>query len=145
MGDWTWRIEPWNALTRDEAYRVFCLRDRVFVVGQKITEESELDGEDPRCHHVLMEDADGRCLGTARVFVDEVPLRVGRIAVEPVLQRNGAGTWMMEQLQAWLGNRHALMHAQAYLEPWYARLGWETVGPPFEEAGIRHVEMHWKR
>jgi predicted GNAT family N-acyltransferase len=33
------------------------------------------------------------------------------------------------------------LHAQCYVEPFYARHGYLRVGEPFEEAGIEHVVM----
>ena len=33
------------------------------------------------------------------------------------------------------------LDAQAYLETWYASMGFETVGGMFLEAGIEHVAM----
>lgn len=137
------RILSWEQLTKAEAYQLFCLRTDVFVVGQKITDEPELDGLDPQCYHVFMADKDGNCVGTARLFMAESPIKVGRIAVARRLQRGGLGTELMLGLQEFIGDRPAMMHAQAHLEPWYSSLGWERVGRPFMEAGIEHVEMRF--
>ena len=136
------RLVPFDALELLELYGILHLRDRVFVVGQGITAEPEVDGRDPECHHVLCHQGP-TLVGTARVFVAASPLMVGRIAVDPARQRCGVGTWMMRQIQAWLGPRPAEMHAQAYLEGWYARLGWARCGEPFVEAEIDHVPMRW--
>lgn len=135
-------IKPFDELTTRELYDILHLRDVVFVVGQKITAVPEVDGLDPQCSHVRAF-LDDRLVGTARIFVDESPLVVGRVAVHPDLQRSGVGTEMMRFVGEWLGARPAELHAQAYLEDWYARLGWERFGEPFEEAEIPHVMMRW--
>lgn len=133
-------IKHFDELSSREIYDILHLRDVVFVVGQKITAVPEVDGLDPQCAHVRAF-VDGALAGTARIFVDEDPLVVGRVAVRPDLQRSGIGTRMMEFVGEWLDGRPAELHAQAYLEAWYARLGWTRFGDPFEEAEIPHVMM----
>ena len=135
-------ISPFSALDIHRLYEIMCLRDRVFVVGQGITAESELDGRDTDAMHVEARQ-DGRLIGTARVFLGEAPISVGRIAIDTQIQRTGFGTEMMEWINDWLGERQAEMHAQAHLEPWYSRLGWQRVGHEFIEAEIPHVTMRW--
>ena len=136
-------IKPFDELSRQELYELMVLRNRVFVVGQKITAEAEVDGLDPNCHHVLMR-LDGQLVGTARLFWEEEPVKVGRICVDTSRQRVGLGTAMMERVQDYLGDRRAVMHAQQYLEKWYESLGWEREGEVFDEAEIAHVKMEWK-
>lgn len=131
-----------DELTAREVYDLLHLRDVVFVVGQKITAVPEVDGLDPQCAHARAV-LDGEVVGTARIFVDETPLIVGRVAVHPDHQGQGIGTELMQFVQRWLGRRPAELHAQAYLEDWYTRLGWQRFGEPFVEAEIPHVMMRW--
>lgn len=133
-------IKPFHLLTLDELYAVMQLRDIVFVVGQKITAASEIDGLDPQCHHAMLWDGD-RLVGTARVFADRDPCVVGRVAVHTQRQREGLGTTLMQHVQRWLGTRPAELHAQSHLEGWYASLGWTRHGNEFVEAEIPHVTM----
>lgn len=135
-------IKPFEELTTKELYDILHLRDIVFVYGQKITAVPEIDGEDPKCAHVLFY-KDDVVVGTARIFHQNSPMGVGRIAIHNDLQGTGLGTVMMEHLQVWIGERPAYMHAQAYLENWYARLGWVRSGENFMEAEIDHVPMDW--
>ena len=134
-------FKSFDALTKMELYELLCLRDIVFVVGQKVTSEPEVDGLDPECVHVQVRDEADRLLATARIFEERAPIVVGRIAVHTDLQRSGIGTWMMAQVAEYLGDRPAEMHAQAHLEAWYTRCGWERYGEPFMEAEILHVHM----
>ena len=136
------KITKFAELDLYRLYRIMCLRDRVFVVGQGITAESELDGRDPDAWHVEAYSGD-RLVATARLFVSEDPISVGRIAVDHEIQRTGYGTEMMHWVNDWLGERRAEMHAQAHLEPWYSRLGWMRTGDVFMEADIPHVTMRW--
>ena len=137
----TFAITPFDALSLTGLYDILHLRDLVFVVGQKITCEPEVDGLDPAASHVEVRDEAGRLVATARVFLGESPIIVGRGATRPDLQRSGVGTWMMQRLGEWLGDRPALLHAQAHLEDWYARLGWTRCSDTYLEAEIPHVSM----
>lgn len=136
-------IKSFEELRRSELYDVLRLRCEVFVVGQEITEEPEIDGRDPMCSHALVRD-EGELVGTARIFTDREPMSVGRVAVATDRQCEGIGTALMEGVQQWIGERRCELHAQAYLEEWYERLGWERVGGEFMEADIPHVLMRWR-
>src|SRR5687767_4835025 len=125
-------------LTLAEFHEIVRLREEVFVVGQRITAEAEVDGRDPECVHVLARDAEGRLVATARLFVRREPVAVGRICVLPALQRQGLGTRVMEHVHALLGARPGSMSAQAHLSPWYERLGWLPEGAIYDECGIPH-------
>lgn len=142
MAELTFDIVPFDDLTAREVYDLLHLRDVVFVVGQKITAVPEVDGLDPECAHARAF-RNGTLVGTARIFIHERPLVVGRVAVHPDVQRAGIGTHLMQYVQQWLGARGAELHAQSYLETWYASLGWERFGDEFIEAEIPHVMMRW--
>ncbi|QDG53999.1 GNAT family N-acetyltransferase [Persicimonas caeni] len=135
-------IKHYRDLTKDELYAIMVLRDLVFVVGQKITAVPEVDGRDPECEHAMLYDGE-QLIGTARLFAGEDPVVVGRVAIHPERQRQGLGSVLMRAVQEHLGARHAELHAQAHLEEWYASLGWERFGEPFDEAEIPHVMMRW--
>ena len=141
----TFDIRPFDALSVEELYDILYLRNRVFVAQQEITAEPDVDGRDPDAHHAMLwlgaggaeeSTAQRSMLGTARIFVSESassssnpsgelePAVIGRVAVDPNRQRQGHGTELMKQIQSWLGDRPAELHAQAYLQEWYEGLGW---------------------
>jgi ElaA protein len=137
----TFALKPFHRLTLMELHDVLRLRTDVFVVGQGITVEAEIDGLDPECAHVLGLDAAGEMRATARLFLGADPVKVGRVAVHPALQRRGVGTALMTFVHGALAGRRAAMSAQAHLVPWYERLGWTPVGPLYEEARIPHRRL----
>ena len=66
------------------------------------------------------------------------------MAVLRDLRRCGIGGDVLEWLEASAteqGLREVVVHAQAYLERFYARRGYKVDGPPFEEDGLQHVRM----
>lgn len=137
----TFTHKPFAALTLRELYELLVLRDLVFVVGQKITAEPEVDGHDPECVHVLGRDETGAMVATARLFLGHDPVKVGRVAVRTDRQRTGLGRQLMAHVHDILGDRPGAMSAQAHLGPWYTSLGWQQVGDVYVEAEIPHVKM----
>lgn len=143
MTELTFTRSAFYDLSLDELYEIMCLRDLVFVVGQKVTAVQEVDGEDPDYHHVCGRSKDGKLLTYARVSFADDPIKVGRVAVHPELQKQGLGSRLMRYIQEEMGDRAGEMHAQAHLETWYTSLGWRREGPIFLEAEIPHVFMRW--
>ena len=133
-------FKSFDELSKAELYDVLWLRDRVFVVGQKITALSEIDGEDPDWHHLLAYQH-SNLIGYARLKWDKDPVKIGRIAIDTPLQNRGLGTVLMHEIHRLLGSRRGFMHAQAYLRTWYEQLGWRVCGSAFDEADIRHLPM----
>jgi ElaA protein len=136
-------IRPFDELTTEQLYAILAVRCEVFVVGQKITAEPDVDGADPACAHAMLWE-DGELLGTARIKTEVNPWSVGRVAVVDERRGEGLGTELMEAIQTYIGDRPAELHAQSHLEDWYCDLGWERVGESFIEADIEHVRMVWR-
>ena len=154
-------IKPFDELTLRELHACLKLRGEVFVVGQQICCEPDPDDLDPKCHHVMMWRRD-ELVGTARILVTHRDhaganvlgfgrgphqFKVGRVAVAVASQRAGLGTALMQAIQAWIVGFNfqisGVMSAQAHLEPWYTRLGWEREGETYLEAGIEHIKMRY--
>jgi len=134
---------PFTELTLIELHDLLWLRNEVFVFGQQITEEPEVDGLDVECVHIIgRQRHDGRIVATARLFMDEEPIKVGRVAVGLDLQRSGVGTQLMTYVHGVIGVQQATLSAQDYLRKWYESLGWISDSDVYDEAGIPHVHMH---
>ena len=132
---------PFDELTLMQLHDILWLRNDVFVVGQKITSEPEVDGLDPQCVHVWGVDEGGRTVATARLFMAKDPVKVGRIAVARGLQGQGVGTELMGYVHQVMGGRAGALSAQEYLREWYGSLGWVADSDVYDEAGIPHVHM----
>ena len=127
----------WNT-HRDSLYAV---RHEVFIVGQNIPEEVEVDGADESCIHFLASDADGNPIGTSRVLADG---HIGRVAVLSQWQGKGVGRALMlasiEKVVEF-GLPQALLDSQITAAEFYQKLGFERYGEEFLECGIPHIAM----
>jgi len=130
--------------TEELRARAHALRHAVFVVEQGVPEALERDDLDAGAYHAIALDHD-RCVATGRLVRQAGGVgRVGRMAVDAGWRRRGLGGLVLEALEARArvdGLREIELHAQCYVEAFYARRGYVRVGDVFEEAGIDHVAM----
>jgi predicted GNAT family N-acyltransferase len=134
------------------------LRRAVFVDEQAVPAELEFDGLDADADHVVVFDANGRALATARLIEpdgsgapsDGDPSRsrpygkIGRVAVRADQRRRGLGATVMEALEQRARERGlhtVVVHAQVEVESFYLRQGYTPEGAHFFVAGIEHVAM----
>jgi predicted GNAT family N-acyltransferase len=124
--------------------QAYALRHEVFVVEQRVPAALERDDLDEHAFHAVALE-DGRCVGTGRLVLQGAGVgRVGRMAVDAAHRRGGVGARVLAALEARaraLGLRELELHAQCYVEAFYARHGYAREGEVFEEAGIEHVVM----
>lgn len=145
MRAWTWRA--FAELSADELYSILQLRALVFVVEQECA-YNDLDGYDAQSLHLFTQDAAGRVIAYLRLIPPGVKYAepsLGRVVTHPEVRRSGLGVELMRE-----GLRRAShdfpcaairIGAQRRLEGFYQSLGFVTVGEPYDEDGIEHVEM----
>jgi predicted GNAT family N-acyltransferase len=123
----------------------FALRHAVFVGEQRVPEALERDEHDDGAFHAVALAPDGAVVATGRlVRQPDGTGRVGRMAVAPAWRRAGLGARVLAALEAEArarGMPAVELHAQCYVEGFYARAGYARAGEPFAEAGIDHVVM----
>jgi ElaA protein len=140
-----WHLRTWAALTRDELHAILRLRAEVFVVEQRCAYQ-DVDGLDPQAQH-LWQTTDGGDLAPrayARVFAAGVrgpDAVIGRVAVAPAARGHGTGAALMRQAIAACGDAAISISAQAYLEHFYAELGFARTSADYLEDGIPHLAM----
>jgi len=134
-------VDAFDDLDMRTAYRLWQLRESVFVVEQRCA-YAELDGRDlePGTRHVWVE-LDDSPIGYLRVLDDEPVARIGRVLVAPGHRGTGVSTLLMRTALDVVGDRASCLDAQSPLAHWYATFGYEQVGPEFLEDGIPHVPM----
>lgn len=141
MTEYDVHVAAFDDLAPRTAYRLFQLRESVFVVEQSCA-YLELDGRDlePGTRHVWAE-YDGSPVGYLRMLDDTAHARIGRVLVAPAYRSRGIAARLMQTALDLVGERRSTLDAQSYLAGWYTRFGFEPVGAEFVEDGIPHVPM----
>lgn len=131
-----------TALEPGLAYRIWKLRQDVFVVEQKCP-YPDLDGRDDEAgtRHVVLESDDGILLGYARVLDDGSTWRIGRVVVAATERGRGLADELVAAALEVSPDRDVVLDAQSPLADWYATFGFEVTGPEFLEDGIPHLPM----
>jgi predicted GNAT family N-acyltransferase len=121
------------------------VRRQVFVIEQGIAEELtfEKSGDGDEIN-IIVKDADS-IIGTARaVFLDDCTAKIERMAVLKDYRKRGLGKGIILFLKDVFKRRkitHIILHAQYQVIDFYKACGFQESGPPFNEAGIKHVKM----
>jgi predicted GNAT family N-acyltransferase len=127
-----------------ELREAFELRRQVFVQEQGISEDLVFDGHDREALHMVVKDGE-RVIGSARVqFLADNQAKLERMAVLKRYRRKGIGREMLLFLDAvWKDKqvRQVIIHAQFEVVPFYKLCGFDELGLPFKEAGIKHIKM----
>lgn len=133
-------------MTAIQMQKILQLRVAVFVAEQKIICE-EIDDLDraQTTRHIWLE-VDGAVVSVLRLLLDGPVVRIGRVATAAAHRRRGHSETLMRHAlgQVVQTGRPVEIHAQAYLEAWYRKFGFERTGPNFLEEGLDHVPMTWR-
>lgn len=135
------RVASFNDLDTTTLYRILKLRSDVFVVEQQCA-YSDLDGLDtePGTRHLWVS-RDSEVRAYLRVVTDGGVERIGRVTTAPQARGAGLAGRLMSAALTVIGNRPAVLNAQAHLTAFYARYGFRPAGPEYLEDGIPHVPM----
>ncbi len=148
----TWSEVGGGELDVATLYDVLALRSAVFVVEQECAYQ-DIDGLDLAAGTRARRRAGGRRDRGVRPHPrpdDEHPTpRIGRVIVSGSARGRQLGRELMGRAlaaceQRWPGEAVEL-GAQAHLTGFYASLGFEAVGEPYDEDGIPHVWMRRPR
>jgi ElaA protein len=138
----------WDELTTRELYALLKLRTDVFFVEQKV-DETELDWRDAEeaTVHLWLSDEAGETVACLRVLWDaeaehgDAHRVIGRVVTHPGSRGLGLARRLLDAVVAEFGAEPMLLHAQSYVVPLYAGVGFVPFGEEYEEAGIAHRSM----
>lgn len=131
---------------KKELDEVFRIREEVFVKGQNVPKEMEIDEEDEKATHIIVLLGE-KPVGCARIVMEGNRARLGRIAILDECRGKGYGKDLVKFLIKFCLDKKVkeiYMHAQYYLNKFYSELGFVDRGEIFDEAGIKHIEMVYK-
>ena len=127
----------------DDLAQALAIRRVVFIEGQNVPEDREVDGCDSDALHLLLQ-KDGVAIGTARLMLDGKTGKIGRVAVLVAYRGRGFGTTLINKSCEVLrshGMTRAKLGAQTHAIGFYEALGFTVEGPEYMDAGIPHRDM----
>lgn len=143
-----WICKHHRDLGKEQLYALLKLRSDVFVVEQKCA-YPDLDGQDLEgdTHH-LMGWEDDQLMAYLRLLDPESQggdVVIGRVVTASAGRGKGLGHAMMEQALK-QAEKHwpqvpIYLSAQAHLQGYYGRYGFEVAGEEYLEDGIPHIGM----
>ncbi|BAL92047.1 putative GCN5-related N-acetyltransferase [Actinoplanes missouriensis 431] len=135
------RVASFRDLDTTTLYAILRLRVDVFVVEQECP-YPELDGRDtePGTRHLWFERG-GEVRAYLRVLRDPDAERIGRVVTAKDARGAGLAGRLITEALTVIGNRPAVLHAQAHLADYYATFGFAPSGPEYLEDGIPHIPM----
>lgn len=135
--------KQFTELTVNELFAILKLRAQVFN-GEQQSSYPDPDNSDLIAHHVFAT-ADDEVVTYARYFIQNDVVTFGRVVVAPQARDIGLGGNIIEHLLSGIEENFSqfkiIIHAQAYVEDFYKKYGFESVGNHFIEAEREHVRM----
>ena len=118
------------------------LRRVVFIEEQGVSEADEIDDLDGQALHLLATKSNAP-VGTARIIIADGTAKIGRVCVLKEHRGTGLGAALIHAaLDASRGKAtRAKLGAQVHALDFYAALGFEAIGPIYDDAGIPHRDM----
>lgn len=143
--DWFW--QQFSDISGEEMHEMLSLRQQVFIVEQECI-YLDADELDKQSWHLLGRQNDGRLVAYARLNFPNTRYTepsFGRVLTAKEIRGIGAGRRIVEAcIQKSLQEYPSLnirISAQTYLTKFYAEFGFTSVGDPYDDEGIEHVDM----
>lgn len=129
-------------LSNREVYEILKARAKIFMFEQKIW-YLDMDNVDYNAHHLFLEES-GEVVAYLRAFSGETDgeIHIGRVL--SVEHNKGLGTVLMNKaLEYFKENdvKSIVLNSQIPAVRFYKKLGFDTFGEEFIEAGIPHIKM----
>ena len=132
------------ARSQKDILKVMVVRGIVFIEEQGVDWEGEIDEFEAESTHFLGE-CEGQPVAAGRLrFLPDGRAKLERIAVRPTWRGRGYARRMVEHLLEEArrqGAQRLTLHAQVYLEDFYASFGFQRQGGIFRECEIDHILM----
>lgn len=129
--------------TEEDLKKYYALRVEVFVEEQGVSMEEELDAQDGVATPVVLIEQN-QVIACGRMLREEDTCHLGRIAVKKSYRNQGYGKALcsyMIFLAKQKGFRRVMLHAQLSAVGFYEKLGFQSYGDVFLDAGIKHIAM----
>lgn len=133
-----------KALSDEDINHCIALRFKIFVEGQNVPIQEELDGHDTKATHYLL-CIENHPAGVARVRDMEQYFKIERVGIIHEYQSKGLGRNLMRFILADLKSHSTFnkvkLSSQTYAIPFYEKLGFSVCSDEYIDAGIQHKDM----
>ncbi len=128
----------------EDLQKCLYIRTQVFVIGQNVPKNEEIDGKDQKSDHYLLT-LDNNPVGVARVRYIEDVAKIERVAILTGYQGQGLGKQLMKailsDLKQSIGIVTAKLSSQVYAIPFYEKFGFTVCSEEYMDANIPHKDM----
>jgi predicted GNAT family N-acyltransferase len=128
----------------DNVTDAFALRKEVFVEGQGVPADLEIDDKEEQAVHFLARKND-ELVATCRLRTIDDDAKLERMAVKSTYRGQGIGSSLCTRVEEFATKRglgRIKLHAQVRAKEFYQSNGYDLVSEEeFVEAGIKHLKM----
>jgi predicted GNAT family N-acyltransferase len=134
-----------KATEQADLEKAFAVRNQVFVIGQMVPIELEVENNEVSNHFLAT--VDGEPAGAARWRKTENGYKLERFAVLDTYRGLGVAQAMVVAVLNDLPVNASMVYLNSQIQAvgLYEKFGFEKNGPEFEEAGIKHYKMILKK
>lgn len=133
-----------KAVSDKDIQKCLAIRLKVFVEGQGVLLEEELDGKDVESEHYLLF-IDEFPVGVARVRCIDDFAKIERVGILDEYQGRGLGRNIMTFILSDLGSHSTIkkvkLSSQTHAIPFYEKMGFSVCSDGYMDAGIPHKDM----
>ena len=137
-------IKTYKITSNDDLLQCLEIRKIVFIQGQHVPANEEIDGKDNTSQHYLLK-VDDQAAGTARVRFIDYYAKIERVAILDEYQGRGLGKVLMVKIMSDLQDQKnvkaAKLSSQTYAIPFYEKLGFTVCSEEYLDANIPHKDM----
>lgn len=134
--------KTFKELTNQELYEILDIRSKVFVMEQNIM-YVDTDFLDQECLHYMIYD-DDKLVSYLRVIPKGIKYEeysFGRVATLKDYRKQGLATKLIKEVIKDLKGFDIKISAQSYLQAYYEKFGFKTIGNQYLEENILHLKM----
>lgn len=138
-----WNVKDFSELTTQELFDLMYIRVKTFVVEQERIYQ-EVDDNDLNAIHIFKYDGK-KIVAYARVFRENGHITFGRVVAEKEYRGTGLGAKLIEEvlnvIKDKFPDQDIVIEAQSYVEGFYKKFGFESVGDVFLFNHTPHIKM----
>ena len=127
----------------DSNDEISALRKQTFVIEKNVPEDIEFDGRDAEYMHFCLYDND-TLVACARINKSGDIIHAGRVAVKTELRGKGYGRCLFDYITEYAKSNGCVgieLGAIQTAVDFYKKIGFETLGDYYDEAGWPHIDM----